>query len=293
MEMKSMTLKSALVGLTAAAALSISAPAQAAGGGGHVEDIAFSFEGPFGTFDTAQLQRGFQVWREVCASCHGLQYVSARELTMANGPAFSEEQVAAFLADSGFEVADEEGELGDTRPMKLSDRFPAVTSAAAPDLSLMTKSRAGFHGPLGSGINQLLRGIGGPEYVYSLMVGYEEAPACAPEDASGYYNTTFGAGGVPDGCLDDDGHSTVGGTWIGMPPPLSDDAVEYQDGTPATTDQMAEDVAAFLTWTAEPHMMDRKSAGARNVSFLVILAVLLYLTNKALWAPVKRRKTKS
>lgn len=291
--MKSMTLKFALVGLAAAAALSVSAPAQAAGGGGHVEDISFSFEGPFGRFDKAQLQRGFQVWREVCSTCHGLQYVAARELTMENGPGFSEDQVKAFLADSGFEVADEEGEPGDTRPMKLSDRFPRVTSAAAPDLTLMTKSRAGFHGPMGLGINQLIRGIGGPEYVYSLMTGYVDPPACAPDDMSGNYNRTFGPGGIPDECKDSHGHSTVTGSWIGMPPPLSEDAVEYQDGTPATVEQMAEDVAAFLTWTAEPHMMERKSAGARNVAFLVVLSVLLYLTNKALWAPVKKRKKKA
>lgn len=288
--MKSVTLKSTLAAMAAAAALTLSAPAQAAGGGGHVEDIAFSFEGPFGTFDKAQLQRGWQVFREVCSTCHGIKYVAGRELTMENGPGFEADQVKAFLEDSGFEVADEEGEPGDTRPMKLSDKFPAVTSAGAPDLSLMTKSRAGFHGPLGSGINQLMRGIGGPEYVYSVLTGYHEAPECAPEDVDGYYNTAFSAGGVPDACKEH-GHSTVGGTWIGMPPPLSEDAVEYQDGTPATVEQMAEDVAVFLTWTAEPHMMDRKAAGARNVGFLVILSVLLYLTNKALWASVKKKKS--
>ncbi len=287
--MKSMTLKSALAAVATVAALAISAPAHAAGTA-HTEDISFSFEGPFGKFDKAQLQRGWQVFREVCSTCHGMRYVSARELTWDNGPGFEEEQVKAFLADSGWEVADEEGEPGDTRPMKLSDKFPANTSAGAPDLSLMAKSRAGFHGPYGSGINQLLRGIGGPEYIFSILTGYHEPPACAPEDASGYYNAAFAAGGIPDGCKDEHGHVSVSGSWIGMPPPLSDDAVEYQDGTPATVEQMAEDVAAFLTWAAEPHMMDRKAAGARNVAFLVILSVLLYLTNKALWANVKKKK---
>jgi len=289
-EMKCMTLKSALAAAATAAALALSAPAQAAGGGGHVEDVAFSFEGPFGTFEKAQLQRGWQVFREVCSTCHGLKYVSARELTWDDGPGFSEDQVKAFLADSGWEVADAEGEPGDTRPMKLSDKFPANTSAGAPDLSLMAKSRAGFHGPAGLGLNQLFRGIGGPEYIFSILTGYHEAPACAPEDAAGYYNATFAPGGIPDACKDEHGHSTVTGSWIAMPPPLSEGAVEYQDGTPATVEQMAEDVSAFLTWAAEPHLMERKAAGARNVGFLVILSVLLYLTNKALWAGVKKKK---
>ena len=172
-----------------------------------------------------------------------------------------------------------------------NDHFPESSLENAPDLSLMAKARAGFHGPLGSGVNQLIRGIGGPEYIYSLMTGYHEPPACAPEDASGYYNAAFAAGGIPEACKDDHGHVTVSGSWIAMPPPLSDDGVEYQDGTPATVEQQAEDVAAFLTWAAEPHMMDRKAAGVRNVAFLVILSVLLYLTNKALWAPIKKKKS--
>lgn len=288
--MNSKMFKSALAALAAVSALTLSAPAQAAGGAGHVEDISFSFEGPFGTFDKAQLQRGWQVFREVCASCHGIQYASPRELTMENGPGFSADQVKAFLADSGWEVIDREGEPGDTRPIEMSDRFPPVTSAAAPDLSLMAKSRAGFHGPLGSGINQLFRGIGGAEYIYSLMIGYVDPPACAPDEFDGYYNAAFGAGGVPESCMDH-GHSTITGSWIGMPPPLTDEGVEYQDGTPATVEQQSEDIAAFLMWVAEPHMMDRKAAGVRNVGFLVILSVLLYLTNKALWAPIKKKKS--
>ena len=148
-----------------------------------------------------------------------------------------------------------------------------------------------FHGPYGSGINQLFKGIGGPEYVYALLNGYAETPACAPDDQEGYYNTAFDKGAVPNSCKNEEGHATIPGSWIAMPPPLSDDLVTYADGTPATTAQMAEDVTSFMVWAAEPHMMARKQAGLIAVVFLSILAVLLYLTNKRLWAGLKGRKT--
>lgn len=255
--------------IASAVAIGLAGPAHAAGGAGHVEDLAFTFEGPFGSFDQEQLQRGFQVYHEVCASCHGLQYVAFRTLGDKYGPAYPEAQIKAIAAS--YDVPDEEGEPGDTRSGKPADKFPAVTSAGAPDLSLMAKARAGFHGPAGLGINQLVKGIGGPEYIYSLLTGYtgkdkEEAGAIL------YENTAFPGG------------------YLSMLPPLSEGIIEYQEGQPeATVEQMAEDVSAFLMWTAEPKMTERKFAGVRNIGFLILLAVLFYLTNKKLWAPVKRK----
>ena len=155
----------------------------------------------------------------------------------------------------------------------------------------MAKARAGFHGPYGLGVNQLFRGMGGPEYIHALLNGYEEPPACAADyQSDGYYNKYFAKGGIPDACKDEEGHSTIEGSWIAMSPPLSDDVVTYADGTPATVEQMSMDVASFLMWTAEPKMMARKQAGLVAVVMLSLLAVLLFLTNKRLWAGIKGRK---
>lgn len=255
--------------------------ALAAGGAGHVEDVEFSFEGPFGTYDKYQLQRGYQIFQEVCASCHGLKYVSFRSLGASDGPAFPEDQVKAIAAN--YEVPDdsEEASPGDTRPGKPSDNFPEVTSAGAPDLSLMAKARAGFHGPMGLGINQMLKGTGGPEYIYSLLTGYtgeeiEEAGSIL------YENKTF-AGGK-----------------ISMGQPLYGEDVEYgvygEEGDghgdgyhppSPTLEQEAKDISAFLMWAAEPKMVERKEAGFRNLLWFIGLSVLLYFTNKKLWRPIK------
>jgi ubiquinol-cytochrome c reductase cytochrome c1 subunit len=245
------------------------APALAAGTAeAHIEDFAFSFEGPFGTFEEHQLQRGLQVYVEVCAACHGLRYVPIRSLADKGGPHLPEDQVRAFAAQ--FTVVDRE--TGEERPGKETDNFPANTGAGAPDLSLMAKARAGFHGPYGLGINQFFRGIGGPEYIFSLLTGYSGEEK--EEAGSTFYeNHAFSTG------------------WIAMPPPLSDDLITYQDGTPATVEQMAEDVSAFLMWAAEPKMMERKRVGFVAVVMMVLLASLLYLTNKRLWAPHKGKKT--
>jgi ubiquinol-cytochrome c reductase cytochrome c1 subunit len=183
-------------------------------------------------------------------------------------------------------------EKGEFRTLSPTDNFPALKSAAAPDLSLMAKSRAGFHGPYGSGINQLFRGMGGPEYIHAILTGYEEPPECAADfESDGYYNKHFANGAIPDTCKDEEGHSTIEGSWIAMPQPLSDDLVTYADGTPATLDQMSMDVSSFLMWTAEPKLMARKWVGFVGVIFLVLLATLLYLTNKRLWAGLKGKKT--
>ncbi len=231
-----------------------------------ITDFSFSFEGPFGRFDQAQLQRGLQVYTEVCAACHGLKFVSFRNLADAGGPALSDAAMRAYAAQHT--VTD--SVTGEDRPATPADRFPGSSLENAPDLSLMPKARAGFRGPYGLGINQILYGMGGAEYtasVLSLYTGKETEQAGVVL----YENIAFGGN-------------------IAMPPPLSDDLVTYSDGTPATVEQMAQDVAAFLMWTAEPKMMARKATGLTAVLFLVVLTVLLYFTNKKIWAPHKGKQ---
>lgn len=235
----------------------------------HIEDIAFSFEGPFGKFDQFQLQRGLQVYTEVCAACHGMKFVPIRTLHDDGGPGLPEDQVRAYAANLT-PILD--ADTGEERPRLPTDHFPAVTGdGMGPDLSLMAKARAAFHGPYGTGISQLVNGIGGPEYIHAVLTSYtgeqiEQAGSVL------YENEAFPGG------------------YISMPAPLSDDLVTYEDGTPATVDQMATDVAAFLMWAAEPKLSDRKSVGLVAVLLLIVLTSLLYLTNKRLWAPHKGKK---
>ncbi len=274
-------------GIATLTALSLSAGgAMAAGAERHIEDRDFSFEGPFGAFDQNQLQRGLKVYTEVCAACHGLEYVPLRTLGDEGGPNLPADQVRAYA--SQYEVYDEEED--EYREATPPDHFPGSQLENAPDLSLMAKKRTGFEGPYGTGLAQLFKGMGGSEYIYSLMVGYEDAPDCAPDDMDGSYNVAFGDGGFPEECEDEDGNHTVPGSWINMAQPIQEGSVEYDDGTEATLEQQAEDVSAFLMWTAEPKMMARKNAGLTGVIFLTVLSVLLYLTNKRIWAPVKGKK---
>ncbi|WP_299640274.1 cytochrome c1 [uncultured Ruegeria sp.] len=259
--------KKLAIGAAFALALTPAASIAAGGGEQHIEDFAFSFEGPFGTWDQHQLQRGLQIYTEVCAACHGLQYVPLRDLTALG---YSEEEVIAYAAGN-FEVFDPE--LDDFRPAIPTDHFPANNGVGAPDLSLMAKARAGFHGPYGLGINQLVKGMGGAEYIASLLDGYtgeekEEAGTVL------YENKAFPGG------------------WISMAPPLADEQVEFADGHSNSVEHMSEDVSAFLMWAAEPKMMERKNAGFVGVIFLTVLSVLLYLVNKRLWAPHKGKLRK-
>jgi ubiquinol-cytochrome c reductase cytochrome c1 subunit len=279
--------------LSAALTLGLSGVALAAGDA-HVEDFDFSFEGPFGSYDTMQLQRGLQVYTEICSTCHGLQYVAFRTLAEEGGPALPEEQMRAYAAqfvlndyDSNPQLVDPE--TGDQRVFTPADRFPANHMVLAPDLSLMAKARAGFHGPYGTGLNQLFKGMGGAEYIASLLTGYADEPECAleGEPMDGYYNTAFANGGFPESCVDEDGKHMVPGSYIGMAPPLYGDDVVYADGHSTELEHIAEDVSAFLMWTAEPKLVARKQAGLTGVLFLTVLSVLLYLTNKRLWAPHK------
>ena len=277
-----MTAKRILSALAITAAACLPGQANAAGGVGEVTDYSFSFEGPFGTYDRLQLQRGYQIYANVCAGCHGLKFLPFRSLGNDDGPAFPAEQVAAIAANYFCMDAD----TGEERECKPSDRFPAGGVANAPDLTLMAKARAGFHGPYGLGLNQLFKGMGGAEYIASLLMGYtgkekEEAGVFLWE------NSAYGG-------------------YLAMQPPLTPDTIEFEivtyqlfdeNGQPLdetagipeqTIEQMSLDVAAFLMWTAEPTMTERKQAGLRNIIMLVILAVLLYFTNKRLWAPIKR-----
>lgn len=256
--------------ISAVAVLTLSTgSAFAAGAAGHTHDVDFSFEGPFGTFDENQLQRGLKVYTEVCAACHGLQYVPLRTLSDKGGPHFSEAEVRSYASDN-FEVFD--AELDDFRAAKPADFFPGSNLENAPDLSLMAKARAGFHGPYGTGINQFFKGMGGAEYIYSILDGYTGKEKT--EAGTTLYENTAFAGG-----------------WISMAPPLEDGLVDFDDGHDNSLHHMAEDVSAFLMWTAEPKMMARKEAGFIGVFILSILSVLLYLTNKKLWAPHKGKKT--
>jgi ubiquinol-cytochrome c reductase cytochrome c1 subunit len=249
--------------------------ALAAEGQKEAKSVSYSFEGPFGTFDKGQLQRGYKVYKEVCANCHSMNYVAFRNLAEPGGPGFNEEQVKALAAT--FTVRDgpdSSGEMFD-RPGRPSDRFPApfanLEAAAAanggavpPDLSLITKFRPGWYGTF----NQLANGIGGPQYVYSVLTGYEEASEEIkkelPEGKS--YNPYF-----------------ANGHFIAMAPPLVDGQVEFDDGSPNKIDDMARDVSAFLAWTAEPKMEQRKSTGFTVMIYLAILAGLLYFVKKKIW----------
>jgi len=274
--------------LSAAVALGLTATGALAAGDAHVEDFAFSFEGPFGSYDQMQLQRGLQVYTEVCSACHGLKHIRIGTLADEGGPMLPEDQVRAYAGN--LEVFD--AALGDYRPATPADKFPPSQLAEAPDLSLMAKARAGFHGPYGTGLNQLFRGMGGPEYIASILSGYEETPACAPEDFPGHYNTAFANGGYPESCKDEEGHHTVPGSWIAMAQPLYGDDVVYADGHESDIHHEAQDAAAFLMWAAEPKMMARKTAGLTGLIILTALAALLYVTNKRLWAPHKHAAKK-
>ncbi|KAA2315604.1 cytochrome c1 [Pseudooceanicola sediminis] len=252
--------------LSALAALALTAGAATAQEheSAEIHDVDFSFEGPFGAFDENQLQRGLKVYTEVCAACHGLRYVPIRTLGDDGGPGLPEDQVRAF--SGRFEVFD--AALDDYRAATPNDHFPGSALSNAPDLSLMAKSRAAFHGPAGTGINQLLKGIGGPEYITAILTSYT-GETREQAGVTYYENTAFSTG------------------WIAMPPPLAGEDLEFDDGHSNELHHEAEDVAAFLMWAAEPKLMARKHAGLVAVIFLVLLSVLLYLTNKRIWKPVK------
>ncbi len=260
--------------LIASAALCAGASTAFAEAERSAKPVTFSFEGPFGKFDKAQLQRGYKVYKEVCAGCHSLKLVAFRNLAEEGGPGFTEEQAKALAA--GYKVPDlnDKGESVE-RDGRPSDYFPspypnpeaaaAALGAAPPDLSLITKSREGWHGTF----NQLINGIGGPQYIYSLLTGYEEPPADVAKLEGKYFNPYFASG-----------------PWISMPPPLTDGQVTFDDGAPNQVDDMARDVSAFLAWTAEPKLEERKRLGFMTIIFLTALAAMLYLVKNKVWRDV-------
>jgi cytochrome c1 len=275
------TTKTLLAAIALGTSLVLGGTAAVAAGKQHnAEDINFSFEGVFGHFDRAQLQRGYLVYKEVCAACHSMSLLSYRNLGEPGGPELSEAEVKALAAEATIEDGpNDEGDMFE-RPGLPSDRFAspfpnrqaamAANGGAYPvDLSLITKKREGFHFPwYVSPFIKLVKGNGGPEYVRAVLMGYEDPPAEAAKDApeGKAYNTYFAAG-----------------PWISMAPPLSEDAVEYADGTKASVEQMSTDVAAFLTWAGEPKMEQRKSMGFQVVLYLALLSLLLFLTKKRVW----------
>lgn len=256
--------------LTVSAALALGMGASGALAAGaedtHVEDYDFSFEGPFGAYDVNQLQRGLKVYTEICSACHGLKFVPIRTLGDENGPNLPEEQVIEYA--KFYEIFDPE--LDDYREAVPTDHFPESALENAPDLSLMAKKRAGFHGPYGLGINQFVNGMGGAEYIASLLTGYTGEDK-EQAGVTFYENTAFPGG------------------WIAMAPPLYGEDVDFADDSQNDLTSLSKDVSAFLMWTAEPKMMARKQAGFAGVVFLTLLSVLLYLTNKRLWASVKHK----
>lgn len=267
--------------LTAVAALAIATPAMAAGGHVEIDYQQWSFAGPFGTFDRAQLQRGFKVYRENCSACHALSRVAFRNLAEDGGPSFTEDQAKAIAAE--YTVEDGPDDFGDMfeRPAILADRFPSPfpneqaarasnNGAYPPDFSLLAKARApqrGFPWFVFDVFTQYQEN--GPDYIYSLLTGYVDPPEGVVVPEGQYYN-----------------HSFLAGSFISMAPPLYEEAVEYTDGTPMTVEHYARDVAAFMMWAAEPHLEDRKKIGFRVMVFLIVFAGLLYFTKKKIWKNV-------
>ena len=274
---------------TAAASMLALLPltAHAAGGGEeiHIERQTWSFAGFTGKFDKAQLQRGYQVYKEVCAACHGVKRVAFRNLAEKTGPGFPEESVKALAAT--FKVEDGPNDDGKMfqRPAKLSDNVPSPykneqearsihNGAYPPDLSNMAKARSIENTATWyKHIFLMARDIGvgyqegGVDYIYALLTGYEEKPPAGVKLADGMnYNKAFP------------------GNQIAMAPPLSDGIVKYEDGTPAKVENYSRDVAAFLAWTADPRLEDRKSMGWIVMLYLVITALLLFIGKKRIWA---------
>jgi ubiquinol-cytochrome c reductase cytochrome c1 subunit len=245
------------------------------------ELLSWTFAGFFGTFDQGQLQRGFQVYREVCSACHSLDMIAFRNLGQENGPHFSEAEVRALAAE--YQVTDGPDDAGDMyqRPGRPSDYLPkpfpneeaaaaSNNGAAPPDLSVMAKARGVSRGVLWALLDFFTQyQEGGPDYIHALLTGFSEPPAGVTVQPGSYYNPYF-----------------VAAATLAMPPPLSPDVVTYADGAPQTVDQYARDVSAFLMWTAEPHLVDRKRIGFQAFIFLIVFAGLMYFTKKKVWAAV-------
>jgi ubiquinol-cytochrome c reductase cytochrome b/c1 subunit len=240
----------------------------------------WSFWGPFGTYDPAQLQRGFKIYREVCSTCHSIKLLSFRNLSDPGGPGFTEAQAATIAAT--FQVTDGPNDQGQMfqRPGKISDTFPppypndqaaraALGGKLPPDMSDLAKARSyewGFPQFIFDAF--IMYQEDGPDYIHAILNGYTDPPAGFVLPPGGQYNKYFPGGA------------------IGMPKPLVDGQVEYTDGTPTTVDQYGRDVAAFLMWAAEPKLDQRKQLGFQVMIFLIVFTGLLYFTKKKVWHSV-------
>lgn len=250
---KSIFISAIVFGLSVTA---LTSQAQAAGGDTPaLEKVDWSFSSVFGTYKSDQLRRGFTVYQNVCAACHGLKLLHYRNLAEIG---LSIKQIKAIAADQTKKVVDDDGEE-EEKPREIKDRFPDVTNKVnnkvPPDLSLVAKAR-----------------LGGPNYLYSLLVGYKKAPAGKKLDEGQFWNAYF------------PGHV------IAMAPPLTEDGqVEYTTkGAPkATVKQMAQDVTAFLMWAAEPNLGDRKRMGIKVLLFLLIFTAVLYAIYRRVWRGIK------
>ena len=249
----------------------------------HVE---YSFEGPFGKFDQAQLQRGYKVYREVCSACHSMNLMAFRNLGQKGGPFYDARYknpndnpyVKAIAAE--YQVNDVDTETGDTvqRPGTPADKFPAPFAneyaarasnggALPPDLSVIIKAR--HHGP---------------QYVYSILTGYRQPPAGLKVGPGQHYNAYFPGDLTP---FWSGSHDKVPpGGFIAMNPPLADGTVTFDDGTPSTRSQQAKDVVTFLSWASEPKMEERKAFGLGAMIYLLIFAGLLYVSYRKIWKNV-------
>ncbi len=305
-----MQIKKHLRSIVVIAALAVVPGAALAAGGKaeHPKHVHWHFAGPFGQFDKEAVQRGFQVYKTVCASCHGLELVSYRNLGQKGGP-FHLDECPAGIPDTvdcsnpndnpvvkaiaaEYQVEDGPDDSGDMfrRPALPSDRLPnpypneqiarlANNGALPPDLSLITKARHG-----------------GANYIYSLLVGYEDAPDTVNVAVGQYYNPYFPgdmAPNIKEEFLGEDGYPVEGvkvplGGVLAMAPPLSDGMVDYEyDDVPETVDQYAKDVTEFLAWAAEPKMEARKALGVMSMAYLLILCGLIYWSYRAVWSDQK------
>lgn len=273
-----------LSGALIATAMVAGVPALAAGG--HAKkpvDPGFSFNGPFGTYDQGALQRGYKVYREVCSACHSMKYVSFRNLGQKGGPFYNpkfknpnDNPVVKQIA-SEFEVPEIDPDTGDevARKGTPSDRFPSPFKndeaakasnggALPPDLSVIAKARSG-----------------GAPYVYSILTGYEAKPVDLEIPDTQHYNV-YMAGDLTAQWKGDKHHVPAGGV-LAMAPPLTDGRVTFDDGTPSTLKQQAKDVATFLTWAGDPHMVERKQTGFAVIAYLILLGGIVYLAYRQVW----------
>lgn len=271
----SLAMAGSLAGLLAAT------PALAAGDTPQPPRQKWSFSGPFGTFDRAQLQRGFKVYREVCQVCHGLNLVAFRNLGQPGALGYTEAQIRQIASE--YKIKDGPNDQGEMfeRNGRPADRFPqpwanenaarAQYNAVPPDLSVMAKARTyerGFPWFIVDIFTQYQEQ--GPDYLVALLTGYEDKPPAGVNIPSGLSYNKYFPGNV-----------------IAMPKPMEDGRVTYDDGSPQTLAQYAKDVTAFMMWAAEPHMEARKRIGFQVMIFLLVFAGLLYFTKKKVWHGVK------